>query len=456
MPFALSSAAAAKLDELASSAAAPEVLADLRRRLEGDEAFLCYKINPLTVAKQTGVTTAAAVRTYLFATRLGLTDLTWDIHCPSCLGVPVFYKHLMELEERAHCPFCDFRWALSLEDQVEVTFTVNADVRPLPDYSEKVWYDAVPRLARDERMPSIGLELEPGQVTPMRGDLIPGDFRYLTAGFLDKAGKLRVEGPRAEQEQLVRIVNGADGAPQPQTLTLRPGPACFEVESRFPMKRGFFFQPVGTEKNWLSAAYVSSLQDFRDLFSGEFLSADVSFGIRSATLMFTDVKGSTELYEQLGDARAFALVKEHFGLMSEVIARHEGGVVKTIGDAVMASFPVNQNAVRAALDIQEGFAKAKLPLGSIEVKIGLHRGPTIAVTSNRALDYFGRTVNIAARVQGASQAGEVLLTDAVLSDPAAAAALEERNLTPRPRQVELKGVGTMKLHGVQARPGRAG
>jgi class 3 adenylate cyclase len=105
----------------------------------------------------------------------------------------------------------------------------------------------------------------------------------------------------------------------------------------------------------VSAAYVTSQQDFRDLFSGEFLAPGVSFAMRSITLMFTDIRGSTEMYETLGDGPAYAFVQEHFKLMSDEIRQHEGAIVKTIGDAVMAAFDLNANAVRAALAIQSSF-----------------------------------------------------------------------------------------------------
>jgi class 3 adenylate cyclase len=133
-------------------------------------------------------------------------------------------------------------------------------------------------------------------------------------------------------------------------------------------------------------------------------------------------------------------VQDHFRVMTDEIRKHEGGIVKTIGDAVMASFPVNVDAVRAACHIQERLAREPHPVGGVEVKIGLHRGPTIAVTSNRSLDYFGRTVNVAARAQGQSKPRAVVMTDAVLDDPAVRALLAERGYPAERFEATLKGI----------------
>ncbi|HEY3360040.1 MAG TPA: DUF5939 domain-containing protein [Polyangia bacterium] len=459
MAFELHATAAARFRELESSGAARTVAAHLRRLVSEGDDFDCYKINACRLAEATGASKLEAVRGLLFATRLGLVDLTWDIHCPSCLGLPAFHRHLMQLATRAHCPLCDVRWDLDLQDQVEVTFTVNPDVRPvaLEDFAERRWPDDAAvytrRLTRDDRLPEMATPIEPGHAFAVTGRLAAGDYQCVTPGHPEGAALLHVAGDAVAEEQRLALALAADGVVTPRQLTARPGPARFAVANAFPRTWGFAVRPLETPRHWVSATYVTGLQDFRDLFSGEFLAPDVSFAIRSTTLLFTDIKGSTEMYERLGDAAAYALVQRHFGLMTDVIRRREGGVVKTIGDAVMASFGVNRDAVAAALEIQEGFARVDPPLSQIEVKIGLHRGPTIAVTSNRMLDFFGRTVNLAARVQGHSRAGEVLLSEAVASDPAVAELLRERGLTSGRIEATLKGIPhPVRLASLRIRP----
>ena len=92
---------------------------------------------------------------------------------------------------------------------------------------------------------------------------------------------------------------------------------------------------------------------------------------------------------------------------------HDGAVVKTIGDAVMASFGDPANAVKAALAMQARIADHELVL-----KLGVHVGPSVVVNLNDRLDYFGSTVNMAARLQGQSQGGDIVLSRAVADDPA--------------------------------------
>jgi len=117
------------------------------------------------------------------------------------------------------------------------------------------------------------------------------------------------------------------------------------------------------------------------------------------------------MYDRIGDLKAYYLVRQHFDTLSRVIAQNSGAIVKTIGDAVMASFMNPLDAVKAAIEILQDIEAFNRTISDdIILKIGIHRGPSIAVTLNDRLDYFGQTVNIAARVQGLAGAGEIYVT----------------------------------------------
>jgi class 3 adenylate cyclase len=375
----------------------------------------------------------------------------------------------MDLERRAHCSLCELRFDVSLDEQVEATFTVNSAIRAIDweRWIEASWPSCAPnlmqRLTRDGRLPPLMVSFGArGDTVLARGQLEPGDHHLEVAGHPEGRQRISVATAVAADEQRLAVHVDELGAvkvsPAPaggQPVELLAGPVCLAVTSDYPKGNwGLHVSPATDRSDWVSAAHVTLLQDFRDLFATEYLAPDLSFAVRSVTLMFTDIRGSTEMYEQMGDARAYAVVQQHFGLMAEVIRRCAGGIVKTIGDAVMAAFPRSIEAVRAALEIQAGFAAADQPLGQIEVKLGLHRGPTIAVTSNRMLDYFGRTVNLAARVQGKSGPREILMTDEVAADLDVVAELARRGMVPRTSEVTLKGIASpIRIHALMGTPG---
>jgi class 3 adenylate cyclase len=160
-------------------------------------------------------------------------------------------------------------------------------------------------------------------------------------------------------------------------------------------------------------------QTFRRLFRAERVDEKEGLGIRQVTFLFTDLKGSTAMYERLGDLNAYALVREHFTLLDAAAQENFGAVVKTIGDAVMAVFSRPADAIAAALRILQEIDRFNREHGepAIILKIGAHCGPTIAVTLNENLDYFGQTVNVAARVQSLAEAGEICISEALYTAP---------------------------------------
>jgi class 3 adenylate cyclase len=193
----------------------------------------------------------------------------------------------------------------------------------------------------------------------------------------------------------------------------------------------------------LTADRVTALQTFRDLFSDDVLRPGDEVAVGRIALLFSDLKGSTALYQSIGDASAYHLVRDHFAFMAKVIRDHEGAIVKTIGDAVMAAFVSPTQAVAAAIDIQRQIAafnresQAEDANPPIVIKLGVHSGPTIAVTLNDRLDYFGSTVNMAARLQGQSDGGDIVLSPEIAEDATVAPILSGLPVTRD--QASLKG-----------------
>src|SRR5437016_675669 len=228
--------------------------------------------------------------------------------------------------------------------------------------------------------------------------------------------------PTRERQALSMVVSRVH-APT-TTLPLRPGPLRLSLENRTDLRLvpGVFVANetmhdlLGRRKPFLTAKRLLTNQTFRDIHRTDTLDVNQRLKITSLTFLFTDLKGSTELYERVGDLVAFDLVKEHFQILHEIIAAESGAVVKTIGDAVMATFPTPDRALAAALRMREAMLglNEKHRSEDLLLKIGIHEGPCLAVTLNDRQDYFGQTVNIASRVQALAVSRSILATETIV------------------------------------------
>ena len=199
---------------------------------------------------------------------------------------------------------------------------------------------------------------------------------------------------------------------------------------------------LGKRKPILTAKRILSNQTFRDLFKADNLDIDQRLKITSLTFLFTDLKGSTALYERVGDLAAFDLVRAHFHALLEIIASEKGAVVKTIGDAVMATFIRPEHALAAGLRMRAAMKELNAERGKEDliVKIGIHEGPCLAVMLNERQDYFGQTVNVAARVQSLSTNQEIHITGPVIGAPEVAGILERAAIKPIQKEAALRGI----------------
>ena len=155
-------------------------------------------------------------------------------------------------------------------------------------------------------------------------------------------------------------------------------------------------------------------------------------------ILFADVSGSTALYESLGDRRALKAVESVLDELRKATTGSGGRVVKTLGDEIMAVFPSAADAARAAVRMQERVAAAKPTRGTrLGVRIGFHAGPVL----EEGADYFGDTVNTAARMAGIAKRGQIVTTAAGLQSLPAELLGRTRDLDQLPvkgKQAELR------------------
>src|SRR5690606_7044715 len=164
-----------------------------------------------------------------------------------------------------------------------------------------------------------------------------------------------------------------DAIDGPARLVLRVGPESIEAEAR-PAGGGaseleivvasgsepvvVLLERAGWAADAVLGSVMSCFPEFLDLFATEAPARGVDLRVGHLALLFSDLVGSTALYQRVGDARAFALVEEHFRRAGRIIAKEGGAIVKTMGDAIMASFPTLCEAVRAARAMVEAQAVA--------------------------------------------------------------------------------------------------
>jgi class 3 adenylate cyclase len=241
------------------------------------------------------------------------------------------------------------------------------------------------------------------------------------------------------------------------TTEMRPGPLRISFENRTGRRAlpGIWIADhdlhdfMSKRRPFVTAKRLLTNQTFRDIYRTDTLDIDQRLKITSLTFLFTDLKGSTELYERVGDLAAFDLVRGHFRLLNEIVAAEAGAVVKTIGDAVMATFPTPDRAVAAALRMREAMRELNEHNGSDDLllKIGIHEGPCLAVTLNERQDYFGQTVNIASRVQGLADSRAIFITAPVVEHAETAAILAANGRKPVAQQRSIRGIaGDMAVY----------
>jgi class 3 adenylate cyclase len=418
----------------------PRLISKLESHIRSADDEALFRLNPFSFARERSLPENEVIDLLLYATAFGLFTMDWLLLCAQCSCVVESFRSLRGVHNHYHCKLCQVDYEARLDDYIAVTFTVSPEIRDIAlhhperlsawDYFFKfggtrdgVLPDGTPFVnVQIALTKGVGF-LPPKEVT--RFDIEVSEGAVLGISPEGKAAILySIEGPPSTQQQVIEVRYEKEVQGH-VTGTVAPGPVSVRVENATD-ERGTFLVavlPPGIEVGrapvkflpFLSGKRLLTTQAFRDLFRSEVIKASEGIGVRDIALLFTDLKGSTALYDRIGDLNAFSLVQQHFERLQQVTVRNDGAIIKTIGDAVMAAFLNPVDAVRAALAMRKEIASFNRgqPDRALILKIGVHSGAAIAVTLNERLDYFGQTVNIAARVENLADADEIYLSEAV-------------------------------------------
>lgn len=402
-------------------------------------------IQPAILSAEGGFDEMEVLAELLYATSVGLVAMRFAPECENCGSSVMVTDVLGRLPGRAHCMGCNTLNTIDSLDNIKVMFLLNSDVLYVlaenfactpstESMSHNCAFAPVPATSTGS---GFSYCVGTGKDTEIAPVLEPGRYRMhcpvsRTDNYLVvKSESNPSDNPIQLQLKVSDLIFQHREGQQKATLTVPHGRIQFNV---FPDTKSFFVLWIQRDEDekklfhlpprerdlYTSASRVMHHPIFNALYQEQQVvqvPKDLLFSISHVVLVFTDIVDSTLLYTNLGDGEAFRLVRKHFQVLFAAFTKRGGRVVKTIGDAVMASFTTGRAALQSIADAMELLPTVgRRPDNQryLEIRVGLHCGKTTVVPLNGVNDYFGQTTNIAARVQSVAKASECFVTEAVL------------------------------------------
>ncbi len=404
----------------------------LATHLASADASDLRRVRPFALADQWERPRRHVLEAFLRAVRAGVLELYWESLCPHCRASERTVKSLSDVRSSNRCSACGIDFDVDFDRSLEAVFRPAADLRRVgPEVYCMGGPGNTPHIVAQAEVAAEG---EAAVVVT----LDEGAYRLRSAR---REGAVVVHAEDDQSLPTSASIDLGDRGVRTSAVALARGRVTLSIRNAAPTDAVFVLERVRWLDDVATALDVVSIPGFRDLLTDEVLAPGERIAVRRIAILFTDLRGSTAIYRRIGDAAAYALVREHFQVLREAIGRRNGMLVKTIGDAVMASFRTPAEAVAAALDMHRAVAGLKPPDGveSLVLKAGIHSGPSIVVNSAGALDFFGTTSNLAARAQHESRGGDLVATTAILEDEDVRRLLSSIPHQDQPFRARLKG-----------------
>jgi len=381
-----------------------ELVARLVEHLRTGDDLDLAPIRPFALASEWAVDRNALLRLCLEAVPAGMLELRWGLVCPSCRTPSQVLPSLRDLDGKAHCHACDIRYDTDLDRAVEAQFFPHPSVRRI---ETRPYCIGGPALT-PHVVAQLPLDVEGAGTINAPGT--PGRLRLFVRGGATALVDVAQDAPTSASVS----IHASELRPAHVTIAPR---GVLQVINRSGEARHAKLEQTEWMIHAATAHHVATMPEFRPLFGAEALRPGLALKVSNVAILFSDLCGSTALYSRVGDAPAFGIVTDCLAYGIEIVERRGGAVVKTIGDAVMAAFIDPRAAVAAGVEMLtrwSEFAETRRGAAALDLKVGVYAGPCTIVTANDSIDYFGQTVNRAARVQHLAGAGEAVIAESLL------------------------------------------
>lgn len=399
------------------------------------------RIHPKQLARHWQTDQNETLLTFLHSVKKGILNFNWDVCCPKCRKVKQRCKTLNEVHEPIFCSECNSEFHINFNETLQLSFRPHPLIRKV---DERPFSEGGPR-----QKPHVHIQqyVKPGEKCYVRTKLEKqADYHIYSSNTKGKS-LLRVDQQGQNTLNIRLTEKGFEG----ETSISDNPDLIFHNQTK--SDQLFILEKVGWNPDIISAAEITSLQAFRDLFSHEILKQGEKIAVDQLTFMFTDLDNSTGMYNQQGDSRATGRVIEHFDILQKAIAQKKGAIVKTIGDSVMAVFTNPSDALQAFTSAQSMIG-AKGHRNKLKLKASIHEGSCVAVNLNNRMDYFGSTVNVAARMVEMADENEIILSEKTIQNTPVKHILNSHTsgFTMTSEQTILKGFDQHKFSIKRIRP----
>src|SRR6266567_953639 len=271
----------------------PKVVDAIEHLIDQGEDHELNRVNVLDFSRQHNLDEERAISGFLHSARLGLFDLGWNVLCPGCGGVLGAHSTLKALKpDDYHCALCACGYKASVDDQVEVSFTVNPRVRriaahdpntlPLWEYFKQVFWssgvdfneESFAALSNDVVLDALELPAHEKAVLSLQ---LPPEFIIVFEPVTHAAQFIDVQGEPTKERQQLGLVFDKTPTPTGGTKTMRPGPLRLSLDNQADLRvlpsvfiaGDAMHKLLGKRKPFLTAKRMLSNQTFRDVFKAD-------------------------------------------------------------------------------------------------------------------------------------------------------------------------------------------